>query len=315
MKIFFRVDYTPITGLGHMARCSFLAEAFEEKGLETVFLTEAQTLPNFLRVRNFQKPDTAWEKETGNVLVVDSYLLDAQYESSVKPSVKKLVVLDDLANRRHDCDVLVDCGYHRKPSDYAPFVSASTKLLLGLPYCMISNSFRRLKTLQKDCRRIHLFFGSTVSFSTLIEHYIALKRELPGSYFTLAHATHISPDERILWNTHRSDGDHLFCEEPLSVSLQGCSLAVGSPGVAVWERAFLDIPGFYISVNENQVQIIRDLERLGFCRYLGPVDQVTENIATLKTWLSDQTVSRLQVAIAGKVDGLGISRIVDEVLR
>lgn len=308
-----------------MARCSFLAEVFEKKGIETTFLSQAETLPNFLKIKNLKQLGSgneleetlaAIKSEPGKkILVVDSYLKDATWESKVRPHVDKLVVIDDLANRKHDCSILVDCGYQRKVSDYTFFVPSGTKLLVGLPYCMISSSFRNLKEVSKDQGRIHLFFGSTVSFSTLIEYYFALKKEFPRSRFNLAHAAKISAEEKTQWETRRGENDQLFCEEPLSVSLKGCALAIGSPGIAVWERAYLGVPGFYISVNENQVPIIRDLETLNFCKYVGSLNDLAGNVSKLKTWLAQNTVAELQKSIAGKVDGLGLERIVEEVLR
>ena len=40
--------------------------------------------------------------------MVDDYRLDASFELAARGPARVVLVIDDLANRRHDCDMIVD---------------------------------------------------------------------------------------------------------------------------------------------------------------------------------------------------------------
>lgn len=55
-----------------------------------------------------QKTLQALSAQTWDWLVVDHYALDARWESALRGMVRRILVIDDLADRVHDCDVLLD---------------------------------------------------------------------------------------------------------------------------------------------------------------------------------------------------------------
>ena len=59
--------------------------------------------------------------------------------------LKNLLIFDDLANRKHDCDILVDVSFKRKKKHYQGFVSKSTKLLLGPEYAPLNPLYYKLR--------------------------------------------------------------------------------------------------------------------------------------------------------------------------
>lgn len=102
--------------------------------------------------------------ERADWLVIDHYGLDLRWERLVRPFVGSIFVIDDLADRRHDCDLLLDQNYYRgAESRYAALVPASCHQLIGPGYVILRPEFERLKaTRERDrttVRRILVNFG------------------------------------------------------------------------------------------------------------------------------------------------------------
>ena len=74
-------------------------------------------------------------------LVVDHYAIDCYWQRLLRPHYQKLMVIDDLADRHHDCNLLLDQTYRRKETDYKPLVPANAKLLLGASYALLRPEF------------------------------------------------------------------------------------------------------------------------------------------------------------------------------
>lgn len=330
MEFFFRVDFNKRIGLGHLARCSYLSnyiEANSNHSATFILKSSSDAVPPFIELSkkaliNYetlaqdaeQTIDVLKSSAQEKILIIDSYYHGATWEEIVRPYVKKLVVLDDLADRDHICDILVDCGFQRKPADYLGKVNKEAKLLLGLDYCFISEKFRRISELPSQENRIHLFFGSTVKFDVLLRYYLVLREAIADYAFNIACGDVLTSEMNEQWECTAHHNDKLFCSEPLHVSLRGCTVAVGSPGIAVWERAFLGIPGLYISVNANQVPIIQALEKLDFCKYVGPVEELQRNVQKVKDHLNSLPLVEIMSAVKGRIDGKGIFRIVEEMM-
>ena len=131
MKIVFRVDSSGEIGSGHLSRCMNLAEelrlrgsdvsfvcrdlegsgisSLEEKLFRTILLprlagvvTQDVDASEFIESLAGARPD--W-------VVLDNYSLGSEWESTVRPFVEKIAVIEDLAGRRHDCDLLIDQNY------------------------------------------------------------------------------------------------------------------------------------------------------------------------------------------------------------
>src|SRR5699024_12326478 len=132
MRVIFRVDASTKIGTGHVMRCLVLAEQLRKRQAEVRFICcyLPGTLMQFIREQGFEVKPLAYSKKDSehsqdmldaqttveeikqddsiDYLVVDHYKLDYRWERVVKPFVGNLIVIDDLANRRHDCDCLVD---------------------------------------------------------------------------------------------------------------------------------------------------------------------------------------------------------------
>ncbi|MCX7596049.1 MAG: hypothetical protein N2235_20290, partial [Fischerella sp.] len=68
---------------------------------------------------------------TPDWLIVDHYGIDKAWEQHLRPVVKQIFVIDDLANRPHDCDVLLDQNYTHRWDRYEGLVPKDCCQLLG----------------------------------------------------------------------------------------------------------------------------------------------------------------------------------------
>lgn len=174
MKIAFRVDASDMIGTGHIMRCLNLADTLKTKNAECLFLCneDAGEIFDCIEQRGHKATalpatgssqaglgDVAQEKNevstgfdlsvdahhSGKIiaqyqpewLVVDHYRIDADWEAELNPVCGRMLVIDDLANRNHDCHMLVDANFGRTPEEYRPFVPAACKLLVGPEFIML----------------------------------------------------------------------------------------------------------------------------------------------------------------------------------
>ena len=130
--ILFRVDLSEKIGLGHFIRCLNLAQSISNKGNSIVFIFNFSSYKSFLQLgiqNNFSFKVFVLSEEFDEVeqifgnlleniepelLVVDNYSWGVNEEKKCRPFVKNLLIFDDLANRKHDCDILVDVSFKRK---------------------------------------------------------------------------------------------------------------------------------------------------------------------------------------------------------
>src|SRR6185312_2645513 len=112
-RAIFRTDASVTIGGGHVRRCLVLADALAQAGWAIGFVcgAAARSIVPALGRRGFAVTEpAAFEKAPVrcDLLVVDDYRLDAAFERAARPWAKRILVIDDLANRPHDCDVLLD---------------------------------------------------------------------------------------------------------------------------------------------------------------------------------------------------------------
>ena len=150
-----RVDASPEIGGGHVMRCLTLARALSEREATCVFLSApgtAETVPALARAGlpvftvdgNSGGPPPEfrahWPEGT-DCVIVDHYGIDSEIERQFRTWAKAIVVIDDLANRRHDCDLLIDQTFGRTAEEYRQWVPESCTVLAGSAYALVRPEF------------------------------------------------------------------------------------------------------------------------------------------------------------------------------
>jgi len=160
-KVYFRVDATKSSGLGHLIRCIALAEILKGK-FNCVFISriDDENVLDIMENTSFKyqlisthldiDAELIWMKEhifsTNEILVLDGYHFDADYQLSVKPFVGKVISIDDIHDTFFHTDAVINHGGGIQASDYQK--NPKTRLFLGLDYLMLRKDFFKVSSVE-----------------------------------------------------------------------------------------------------------------------------------------------------------------------
>lgn len=318
MKIAIRVDSAAMIGSGHLMRCLTLAERLKKTGADILFIcrnfpgdmNELIVKKNFIvhvlpfdsypfvdSVDNFiaaLKGDIVTDlKYTQDVLmqyglfdwvVVDHYALDKDWEQGIRKYTGKIWVIDDLANRFHDCDVLLDQNYQFGQNErYKGLVPQNCKILLGPKYLLLREEFlknshhKRIRT--GTVERIQIFFGGSDPTGETLK---ALKA------VTLLNRPDIHVDVIVGQANPKKEEVQAYCSKLANVTyycqvdnmaelMVEADLAIGAGGSATWERCFVGLPALSIVIADNQRTENEEFEATGAFINLGWHEDITVN--------------------------------------
>jgi UDP-2,4-diacetamido-2,4,6-trideoxy-beta-L-altropyranose hydrolase len=203
-------------------------------------------------------------------LIVDHYGLDEEWEKLMRPHVNKIMVIDDLADRRHDCDLLLDQNYFiNGEKRYDDLVPHSCTKLLGPKYALLRKEFRKarknLSLRSGEVKRVLVFFGGTDP-----DNITRLAIEALSNPDLL----HLQVDVVIgAQNPNRVAVEKVIQDRPgTSLHIQASNmaqlmskadLAIGAGGSATWERLYLGLPSIVIPIAKNQIPSAKDLCHVG----------------------------------------------------
>lgn len=347
MKVAIRVDASSAIGAGHLMRCLALAHALRGRNFAVMFICRA--LPESLSTRvrelgislvEIGQPDEGdgkssmpfpWLQDAnrtveaiGNefidLLVIDHYQIDENWERVVSPHAGRIMVIDDLANRKHVCDALLDQNYyHNYKSRYAGLVPEFCNMLLGPSFILLRSEFDKVITsglrdhkALKPVTRIQLCFGGSDPTKETLKALRAL-RKLNHFYQieVIAGAACAHLDDIRRFCVEWPGLELVVSADDMALRMANADVAIGAAGSMCWERATQGLPSIVISIAENQVQAARDLDDIGFHNYLGESANVTESmILDALQDLLDQPEKRLQYATVSQalVDARGCER-------
>jgi len=316
----FRCDADANIGFGHLIRCLALAEGLCNEGWTCAFAVSTDTakcLPTAARSQRifilpFDQHAAAMAKEFGKceLLIVDHYRLGKAFESECRSWAEKILVIDDLADRDHDCDFLLDQTLGRVADNYRDKVSSSCKMLLGPDYALLRQQFPAVRFLSPRPLRQHL--------SNVL---VSLGGSAPQEYEDKV-LDGISNSDMLI-QTRLISGfvpavveprphlSRLFAVEDMANLMLEADLAIGAAGSSSWERCCLGVPSLLGVSANNQKEIASRLATAGAAILIGEWSTVTVNeiAAHLRTLADPTRLGALSAAAAGICDGLGVGRI------
>lgn len=341
----FRVDAAIGIGLGHVMRCLTLAEALRRRGAQVVFI--CRPMPgdalDWLKLHGMPvielPPSSGLEfvaddyvtwlgvplaeeiaqsraalAAIGRVdlMVVDHYGLDTRWESAMRGHVTRILCIDDLANRQHDCDVLLDQTLGRAASDYANLVPVQGQILLGTEFALLRPQFAETRNLapSSPCgrSRVLVSLGGTDPNNlthVALEGLLTLGGELDIDV-VLGGNTAIPENLPPRIHVHRNVSD-------MAGLIRRADFAIGAGGTSVWERCCLGIPSLLIVTSENQRTVAERVSSVGAARIVGDWKSATvEAVAFAARELlhGDRAqLAAMREAAIQVCDGLGASRV------
>jgi UDP-2,4-diacetamido-2,4,6-trideoxy-beta-L-altropyranose hydrolase len=277
--------------------------------LEVSLETEIDQMRSLLS----KKPNYDW-------LVVDHYALDQAWESQMRQFADRILVIDDIANRSHQADLLLDQNlYHNMESRYDGLADSSTGLLLGPQYALLRDEFveydRQKIVRDGTVQRILIFFGGvdatneTGKTLTALTNFDNLTLDI-----VLGQSNQRGEEIKKLaagmagWKVHHTT-------DRMADLMAQADLALGAGGTTTWERCWLGLPSVVWTLADNQIETTKAVAERGGCIYLGDYNQVTEQmiVDTVRSLMNDQnrmrSLSKSARAIMGSTHEAGVDRL------
>ena len=356
MKFIFRTDASLQIGTGHVMRCLTLAKALrdraakctficrehegnlmekiQQEGFEFIALTKSTELhvtddANEQVLVHAKWLGVSWQSdalqtiealgaERVDWLVVDHYALDKRWEEMLRPHAKKIMVIDDLADQGHDCDLLLDQNLVTNfETRYQHLLPEHCATLLGPQYALLQSEYAELHPRTPlrtgPVKRILVFFGGSdlhnISGRT-VSAFLKLKRDdIKLDVVVSSYSPHAAAIQE-LTQLHANIIVHDALPSLAPLMLQA-DLAIGASGATSWERCCLGLPSMVISLAENQKPIAAELHQRGLVRWLGHYDAVTDDVLVeaLQAAIDDKALESWSRACIAVTDGGGTQRV------
>jgi len=318
LKIVIRVDASIQIGVGHVMRCLTLAKELKKNGADVLFvcrdypghlqdviqkkgfIVKLLLIPKTEYKKQENDPEYApwlgvsWEQDVeetkeflGNEivdwLIVDHYGIDFRWHDSFRRHTKNIMVIDDLADRKLNCDVLLDQTYGRVKDAYASIVPEQSQLLLGTDYALLRPEFvqLRLKAMEKrkktmTIKRIVVSMGS-MDPNNLTSQVLAGLTKVEWEEKPIVDVVLGSRAPKLKSVIDQSKGQILDINilqdvENMSELMLDADLAIGAGGTTSWERCCLGLPSLLVQLAENQKQVIAELVKAGAARSISNSD-------------------------------------------
>ncbi len=353
LRAVFRFDINETIGGGHFIRCNRLANELVARGFEvTAALSRDETDidafqsmfgPHFAGIIKpleavhsvIARPD---DGGVYDVAVFDSYHLDGSVRDRVEGDCRVLLRFSDWLQPMEDADIVLDMSSGATADAYAGCVSRSAIVLTGQRYALIAPEFveRRTETLarhagstKRDNLVVYVSYGLGDTTDLTVQALRALAMiESRIQHINIAVSSktaeslrrHLQVDEprdlpdiasklSVFGNTHQ-----------VAALMATADIAMGGCGMTSWERCCLGLPtiAFPLSLDQTaNAALLNDRQAIA------PFDEdeLRSNpvlaLGQALEMLADNPSRRAKLSTnaAEIVDGKGVSRVADTVIR
>ncbi len=359
MRVAFRTDASVQIGTGHVMRCLTLADELTRQGHECWFVCREHDghlgdliaskgydltllpspgnnepdandrnsenyalwlgVPQQDDARQTLGPLKAWKPDW---LVVDHYALDAQWERSLANAAGKIMVIDDLANRPHECALLLDQNLGRQAEDYCYLVPECCQVLAGPRYALLRPEFRewREASLSRRARqprlqRLLINLGGVDKDNVtgqVLEALITcdLPADLQISVVMGASAPwreSVAAQARVMpWST-----EVVVNVSDMARRMTEADLAIGAAGSTSWERCCLGLPTLMVVLADNQEASAKAMQKIDAANCIGQAAALRDELPAKLEILSKSplTLKSMTVSSAAICDGSGAPHV------
>jgi len=348
MKIVFRVDSSLVIGSGHVMRCLTLAQALKENGVNVAFICRKHEGNLICKIRSSGfvvhelemykeiKVDTrlahspwlgATQQQDANDcinifkpgkidwLIVDHYALNDLWQKRLNPYYEKLMVIDDLADRKHQCDVLLDQNFGRSYKDYKDLVPTSTKLIIGSEYALLRPEFEKYRQYSLNSRKDEKFKKLLVNMGGADPDNITGKvidrlqvAKLPKNVeITIVMGKTAPHLTRVITSVNKLPykSEVKVDVNNMAELMANADIAIGASGATTWERCCLGLPTIQLITAYNQEFIAQKLNEINAIK-LVEIDDVIENLENFQYWMKSVGKSASKVT-----NGTGVKRLLE----
>lgn len=355
MLVLFRVDASIDIGAGHVMRCLSLANALSKAGNECRFICTNQQgdLIDWIRAGGYfvyqlsevrgkgpfeisktsglPKIDEKFDAfqtlyALGGInadwLVVDHYQLGGEWEILVKSVCRHVLVIDDLADRPHVCDVLLDQTFGRQGADYEKLVPHPCEVLCGSQYALLRPDFAQARPMgmarrqNSEIKNLLIAMGGVDkdNVTALILKSVATAKLAHGCKITVLMGASAPWTDDIVALARKSPWktDVKVGISDVAAVMAQCDLAIGTPGTSSWERCCLGVPSILVVIASNQTKVAAELNAAGAACVIERHQIQTALASQINHLLAEpKALSAMSHNAAKLVDGLGVQRVTE----
>ena len=346
-----RVDGNVEIGIGHVIRCLTLAERLMEYDIECVFYVRNISASLYWRIskkfqiislfgfdESFSAVDeyASWlgtgerydaleflEKTSAmdfKFVIVDHYGVSAEWETIVSAKYQHLVVLDDLANRKHNCSIVIDQSIGFKGDEYSALVPNNCVTLLGPKFALLSKNFEfNVCSSLKKYRMLINFGGADKDNYTLHVAQLLERSSLPSVQKMKIVVGKDFPHFKQLLNfSEQSRFDITLIKDPKNMAreISECNFSIGAAGVSLLERSSLGVPSILYIIANNQRRICEEYRRknLGFLIEKSGNYEIRKMTAAISELCDISKLRQKSDANLKLVDSFGAIRVIIKLL-
>ena len=266
MQILICADAQPQIGTGHLRRMLTLADALIDQGARITLQTSAlggkiaqnagldvTLITSYCTLQNVQNTLRCGQF---TAVILDNYHWHADTETKLRTHVPFVAVVDDLADRPHDANLLLDQNAHHTTADYDGLVPDHCLRLVGGRYCLLAAPFRTILNTPKTIDApifVSLGGGDPKNDLVPIVETLLDATKLP---LTIATGSYIADAVILkeLANAHHTRIELIFDSPRVAAQMQASQFAVAAGGTMTWERAALGLPSLCLIVADNQAE-------------------------------------------------------------
>lgn len=345
-RLLIRADSGTKKGSGHIMRCISLAKCLNNTDISFICRTMPGDFCNFIEQSGFHvyrlfsdsnldtndlpadiKSDVdgtveiiKQNKITPYWIIVDSYDLDHQWESVIRQYTNKVVVIDDLANRKHDCDLLIDQNFYPEmQTRYENLVPKHCLQLLGPKYALLRPEFREARKNSRvregKINSILISFGSSDPTNETLKAIDALRQF--HNMIKLDVVIGISnPHKELIKETCSvlPNVTYHYQTDKMASLMASADISIGAGGTSTWERCCLGLPSIVTILSDDQSELTKALANEGYVVNLGHVSTVTsEDYAKAIKNIDSITLRKMSEKCMSLVDGEGSIRVAKKI--
>lgn len=343
MDYLIRTDASETIGSGHVMRCLSLADAIMSNAIDLnekaqvtfICANHSGHLRTMIREHSYTviviKPcDTQVKdakecisklKQNYDLLIVDHYGLAAEFETAMRMHCKHIMVIDDLADRHHHCDVLLDQNLlPNSDVRYQHFTNSNSINLLGPRYSLLRPEFcNRRTTKVTDSLRLLVFLGGAdpANNSLKVLQSIALLSEPMEVDLVLGQQNPWNHEIIELFKEADWLTVHIQCDY-MGKLMSEARMSVGAGGSSHWERCACSLPTLVMTVADNQLATTEHLASLGACINLGSakeIELIDLSRQLLSLWQNEKMLLDLSDVAGDLVPISGTKSVIEQLNR
>ena len=279
MNILIRADSSSTIGIGHIMRDLVLAKQYKDSSI--IFATQELdgNINNIIVDSGYSiVPLTSNDKEElitilinlrTDLLIIDHYKIDYQYEGYIKKNVDIKILSFDDTYEKHNCDILLNHNISADKKKYKNLVSKKCELRCGSKYTLLRDEFKKVKskkqkvkiTNNQSLKTIFLAMGGADHSNINIQILKVLKKFKNIRVNLVTTTANKNIEELKIYCKNKKWINLSINSNKIAKLMLKSDLAIVAPSVTVNEVYYMKIPLIAIMTANNQEDMYRYLKK------------------------------------------------------